>query len=104
MRGGRKRRLNTGVLTDQGTALTCDAINDLLDNENQFQSLCAKHVIKTIELARAKEEFSGSMSGVRELIYKLARSRATDYGDKVLADIERKNRDVANYLRDRRDN
>ncbi len=89
-------------MTDQGTALTCDAIGDIFERENQFESLCAKHVIKTLEVARARKEISGSMSGVRELIYRFARSRTVEWGDKLLSEIRHKNPDVADYLKERR--
>jgi hypothetical protein len=90
-------------MTDQGSALTCDALVELLDREDQLQSLCAKHVIKTLEVAKARGEIRGSMSGVRELIYRFARSRTREWGDRVLSELERKNPDVAAYLRERRD-
>ena len=90
-------------MTDQGTALTCDALVELLENADQLQSLCAKHVIRTLEVAKARGEFKGSMSGVRELIFRFARSRTHDWGDQVLAEIERKNSYVAKYLRERRE-
>lgn len=90
-------------MTDQGTALTCDSITKLLDDNDQYSSLCAKHIIKTLEVARAKKEISGAMSGVRELIYRFARARTVEWGDSILAEIEKKSRDVAVYLRERRD-
>lgn len=90
-------------MTDQGTALTCGAVAEILEKNDQLQSLCAKHVIKTIELAKARGEISGSLSGVREMIYRFARSRTHEMGDKVLTEIDRKNHDVAVYLRERRD-
>lgn len=90
-------------MTDQGTALTCDAMEQLLEDHDQIPSFCAKHVIKTLEVARSKKEISGPMSGVRELIYNFARCRTVERGDAVLSEIRKKNPDVANYLRDRRD-
>lgn len=90
-------------MTDQGSALTCDAIGQLLEREDQLESLCAKHVIKTIEVARTRKEISGALTGVRELVYRFARSRTREWGDKILMEIERKNPYVSKYLRDRRD-
>ncbi len=48
-------------MTDQGTALTCDALEELLEEKDQTPSFCAKHVIKTLEVAGSKKEISGPM-------------------------------------------
>ncbi len=76
-------------MTDQGTALTCDAVGELLDREGQFESLCAKHVIKTIEVAKTRKELEDRSAGW-ELIFRFARSRTREWGDQVLEEIERK--------------
>jgi hypothetical protein len=92
-------------MTDQGTALTAVTVAELLGSvdELQLQSLCAKHIIKTIEVAKTRGEIRGTLTGMREMVFRFARSRTRERGDEVLAEIERKNRDVANYLRERRE-
>ena len=90
-------------MTDQGTALNCGAIHDLMTREGQLHALCAKHLIKTIEVARTRKEIGGSLAGMRDLIYRFSRARTRERGELVLREISGKNRDVGNYLRDRRD-
>jgi hypothetical protein len=89
-------------MTDQGSALVCDAIAELLTESGQHPSLCAKHLIKSLDIAHTKKEISGKMTGVRELVYRFARSRSAEWGDEILRQIEAKNADVAAYLRERR--
>ncbi len=90
-------------MTDQGTALTSDAMRRLLREKGQMVSLCAKHLIKALDIAKAKKKIGGDMKGVRHLIYEFARSRTREWGNVILDQIGAKSVDVRRYLEERRD-
>ncbi len=89
-------------MSDQGSALTGQRFRSVLLSNDQMTSLCAKHLIKYLDIAKAKGQIGGTMKGVRSLIYSFARARTRELGNQILAQIGTLSADVKKYLLDRR--
>lgn len=65
-------------------------------------ALCAKHLIRTLEVMKQSGKLKGSLKGVRYLIYKWARSRTEEFAKGVMKEIRKVNSGVASYLEERK--
>lgn len=88
--------------SDQGTAILCEQVEKVLRRHGHVRSLCAKHLIRTLEVMKQSGKLKGSLKGIRFLIYKWARSRTEDFARTVMQEIKSVNKGVAAYLEERK--
>lgn len=88
-------------MTDQGSGFTGAEFQKLLLDRNQLHSFCAKHVVRTLEVMKSAGQITGSLKGVRQLVFSFARARSFEWSRKILAEIKAVNKDVAKYLKER---
>lgn len=92
-------------MNDQGSGLLSSTVTNVRALNGAFSALCAKHLWKTLQVARnnSSNEITGSLKGIEGLLYHFAAARTKDFAENVLKDIQKLNRSVAVYLRDRMD-
>ncbi len=90
---------------DQGSGISAQAVSDIRSQFHAFSTLCAKHVFKTLQVSRNLKsgEIKGSLSGIEQLLFELARARTFECADSVIQKIRQLNPTVATYVEARRD-
>lgn len=82
-------------MTDQGSAFTSISLADWIVSNGHFHSFCAKHLWDFI-----RKKFK-NLKGVQQLIQSVAHSRTKEFAEKCLQELEGKNVEVSEYVRDR---